>query len=220
VTPRDHVALDALVERALAGEPLSDAERAALAASPAHRAQIAELQRIQGELSRAAEREREGLFAEARAQEHWPGSRAFHARLDGLVTVRMRRRRVALAALLATAAAVLAFLWLRPSAPAPDPMDGVFVGEGGIRALAPQGTVPGFDRFEWDFELPAGGRFELRIWDAAAAEGTPPLVELELETTHWEPGPGRMLPRAVRWEVRAFGPTGLAAAARASAERR
>jgi len=75
-----------------------------------------------------------------------------------------------------------------------------------IRDLWPSAEVSEYNRFEWRAELPAGGSYELRIWDPSAPER--PLVhEKGLRESRWIPTPAKAaaLPAKIEWEVRAIG---------------
>ena len=221
--------LDALLERALVGDPLTAAERAALEGSPEHAAALEDLMDLQSDLSRAGERELEGILAEARGVEQWPGREAFHDRLGGLVEERVRlkrkRRWSVIGVLVAAAAAVLLVQTLRGrgedlpnvGVPGPGGFDSAVLGPAEDWQLEPHGDVQKLETFTWVYELPPGGWFELRIWDASAADESEPLVELELEEPRWEAD--RELPATVTWEVRAVGPAGLLAAVSTDARR-
>ncbi len=218
---------DLLVERLLAGEVLSDDERAALESSPAHLTRVQELRGLQAALERASANERSALFREAEAVQDWPGRARFHARLEALLRGArrpLRRRRAVWAGSLALAAAAFLFFSLlrdaESPAGAPHEQDDILVGSARIRDLAPLGEVERFERFQWRYELSPGGRFELLVWDAAAPEHADPLVRVELERAEWSPGPDLVLPAAIRWQVRAFGATSLEAAASGEARSR
>jgi hypothetical protein len=217
---------DQVVQRFVTGEPLSREERAALENSPAHWARAQEMRSLQGTLDQASERERAALFREAAALDSWPGRAAFHGRLRELMQAtpaRPRRRRI-LQVLALVAAAVLLFVlsWVRgPTRPAePREPNDVFVGGDAVHRLFPVGEVERFERFRWEYELTPGGRFELRIWDAAAPADAEALVRLELQEPGWTPGADVSLPEAIRWQVRAFGATNLESVATCEARRR
>lgn len=72
--------------------------------------------------------------------------------------------------------------------------------------LWPAGEVSEYNRFEWRADLPAGGSYELRIWDPAAPE-RPLMLQKGLRESRWNPTAAQAaaLPARIEWEVRVIG---------------
>ena len=118
------------------------------------------------------------------------------------------------------AAGILAALGAWAFFPVGDGQDGppVILGDG-FEGLNPQGTLSGSpEGFRWTYDLAPGGWFLVEVFDSSDA---PVLRSPELETPLWElTGSQRQaLPPEFRWEVRAFGPTGLEDSAEARCRR-
>jgi hypothetical protein len=102
----------------------------------------------------------------------------------------------------AAAAALLAFLWLRPTE---EPS--VTLGEG-LELLAPVGAGADPTVFSWRFSsgLPSSGRFELNVWERLPGGDERQLLgPIELDATTWHPPPDSLPPgTSIRWRVDAF----------------
>ncbi|MEM7204837.1 MAG: hypothetical protein AAF628_31565 [Planctomycetota bacterium] len=109
-------------------------------------------------------------------------------------------RRTWVAAMVAAAALVAVTVWWWSSRARPSP--GPWL-SGGIRCVAPVGDVAEYGPFRWQYTLPAGGYFEVRVLNEERAEvgASPPL-----EDDSWTPTDP--LPPRIRWHVRAYSVTG------------
>ena len=97
--------------------------------------------------------------------------------------------------IIALAIALGAWVVLREREKPPLPRD-----ENALTCIAPTGSVSSVGRFEWKFELPAGGTFELRLYDNSYVV----LGELpDLTETFYEldPAVAEQLPEAFIWEI-------------------
>jgi hypothetical protein len=110
---------------------------------------------------------------------------------------------------LAAAIPLAVGLWsIRPQAASePSPLLGSTQKANG----SPEGQVATWGSFEWDLELPVGGTFEVRIFDAAAAPDDDPLAQVtQWREPRWTPETSvlRALPNRIGWEVDSFGADG------------
>lgn len=76
-----------------------------------------------------------------------------------------------------------------------------------IECIEPLGQVPEWERFEWDYDLPRGGEFGLRI---ASVGKSRVVLSRSLTQSSWVPSPSelKLLPAGLIWEVRAFSAQG------------
>ena len=124
---------------------------------------------------------------------------------------RPRRRSRWPLALAAAAAVVLGFLWARGGEPElePRPLELAVLGDGEPGALFPLGEVAAYSRFEWDFDLPDGGWFQVIVSSAEddrELQRSRPGVQ-----SSWEPEADvrGAWPERIRWTVNAYDATGV-----------
>jgi len=183
-----------LLAAALTGDVADDDPRLA-ALSPAARARLASLRRLQGRLDAAAEQERTTLTeaSETPRRVADPVARRFWLRAAGI------------AALAAGVLLVAQTLKLDGD----DPGSGSH-GSLGVRhpvtLLAPKGEVADFAEFRWEpREAEPLTRWVLSIWEESAYDSDPksaPLFLRELGATSYRPGPNDApLPDRIAWRV-------------------
>ena len=205
-----------LLAELLHGDPADDAralERAGT--SPAVRARLADLRRVQAELASAGAEARAEAVAGARAAGPAPGEeralaalrRAMEAGPRGPRAVPgpgPRRRWLPWIA----AAAALAALWLARGwiAPADDDSGrGVLLGGAETEGFAPRGAVTGFEAFEWPRRVAEGSVQTVQAWagERAAGPATVESPELPEDETRWTPSPEKRAQLGARfvWRV-------------------
>ncbi len=72
---------------------------------------------------------------------------------------------------------------------------------------SPTGTVGDFSQFTWSYELPVGGAFYLRVYNAAVPTGAAPLLNVgPLTSTSFKPNAIQrgILPSDIRWQIEAL----------------
>ena len=103
------------------------------------------------------------------------------------------------------------------------PEQPVWMGEGELQIDHPRGAVESFQRLAWKGELPAGGEFQVRVWNTSdAAPGTSPVLLHHTIENHWEPNPDELagLTDRITIEVSSHSVDGsLVEVARSTAER-
>ena len=210
-----------LEERVAAGcEPQDPALRARLAECETCAERFAEVRAVAVVLDRSGAAMREDLRA-ARAERGAPGEeRISAALLDGLdrgrrgppvpvVSVRRVPRRAAVGALLALAAGVLAWAWVRDRGPtdATDRTGQTRTWLGGSLALeAPKGSGADLSEFRWTGDLPPSGWFVVIV---RGSDGTELLRSPRLSERVFRPRQDVALPDAIEWSVESHDSAGL-----------
>ena len=171
---------------------VESADERELAACAECAPRIAELRAADEALRSAGAVERDAILQTAADRAGPPGQRraltalehAMDRESSGGTPNAFLRLRIGVAAAVVLVAAVLTF-----RASSSDPVrDHLFVGANDVELLEPVGEVPGFDRFAWQANVPRGGTYEVRIWDAGAADDSAPLLTSEtLSESRWIP---------------------------------
>ncbi len=211
---------DNTLRRAIAGELGPDAPELS-ELGPNARERLNQLQSLIEDLDRTALDMREDL-AIARGEIQEPDRQLMLMALSSQApSARGRKRRspFPLRALVATALVLVAvrIAWrdaMQTEVP-PQPgtsADSTADGENGsfgtlIECIEPLGQVPQWERFEWEYDLPRGGEFGLRIGSVGKNKV---VLSRSLTQSSWVPSPSELdlLPAGVIWEVRAFSAQG------------
>ena len=159
-----------------------------------HLAETATMNPVSGE-ERALEALRETIHADLRARDASPDVAKARPSLPVVVP------------LVAAAAALLLALfvwqpWRSTDSAAPGFDPNVKLG-GALEALSPTGNVARYAPWRWRGDLPDGGHFVVRVYDATLA-----LVAQSdpIRGTEWTPPNAQEFPNTIRWTVSTYGP--------------
>ncbi len=200
---RDPNRNDPLLERLVAGEPLSAAEQQRVLDDPQLALQAQQLLGVIEYLERDAH-ERETVIGRGVSANHTRREQRVHEQVLGALggsqvaaaqsPPRASPARWRLLGVIAAVAATLLIVWLRPSPSEPSADRLVMLGaENGFEVAAPQRLANGAVRVRWTYDLAPFGYFRASLWSAGTRETAEPRVTSgELDEVSWTLNPDEL----------------------------